>query len=121
MASQFEPLTEGQVALRKTAPNSVQTNVTRPTQRRKRMLANVKHAVHLRDGGRCTFVDSQGNRCRSEQWIHLHHIQPVCNGGADDSDNLTTLCSFHHDLVHQLSFGIEGQMSWLKSPEQSYH
>ncbi len=106
---------------RETTSNSVQTNVTLPISRRKRILAAVKHAVHLRDGGRCTFVDLQGNRCGNEQWLHFHHIQAVSKGGANDIANLTTLCSFHHDLVHQLSLGIEGQVSWLRSPAQSYH
>ncbi len=68
---------------------------------RVRLTAEQKHAVFLRDGGRCTHHDN-GVRCTSERWIDVHHIILVSQGGSNDPENLTTLCSFHHDLIHQL-------------------
>jgi 5-methylcytosine-specific restriction endonuclease McrA len=88
--------------------------------KRRRLLAHEKHAVFARDGGRCTFKDALGRQCESERWLHLHHIHPVSLGGGNQVSNITTLCSFHHDLVHQLSFPIEGQISWLREPERAY-
>jgi 5-methylcytosine-specific restriction endonuclease McrA len=88
--------------------------------KRRGLLAHEKHEVFARDGGRCTFKDTYGRRCESERWLHVHHIHPVSLGGGNQAANLTTLCSFHHDLVHQLSFSIEGQISWLREPERTY-
>jgi hypothetical protein len=71
------------------------------SSRRKPLPAKVRHAVALRDGGRCTFRDPSGKRCEQERWLDVHHRVPVHAGGGNDPQNLTTLCGFHHDLVHQ--------------------
>ena len=84
------------------------------------LTAEQKHEVFARDGGKCTQVNAKGERCGSDRWVHIHHIVEVSRGGNNNSENLTTLCSFHHDLVHQLSFPIEGQINWLRSPEIAY-
>jgi hypothetical protein len=84
------------------------------------LTAEQKHQVMARDRGRCTHVDHSGNRCESERWLHIHHINPVSQGGGNEPANLTTLCSFHHDLVHQLSLPLEGQVTWLRSPRARY-
>jgi len=41
--------------------------------------------------------------CGQKRWIHLHHIVPVAKGGKNTLENLTTLCSAHHKLVHTKS------------------
>ena len=87
---------------------------------RVRLNAIQKHHVFNRDEGRCTFQDATGKRCSNEKWLHLHHIKPVHLGGSNAVENLTTLCSFHHDLTHQLSLPIEGQTNWLRSPSARY-
>jgi hypothetical protein len=71
-----------------------------------RVPAAEKHEAVGRDGGRCTFHDSLGKRCTNERWLHLHHIKPRHQGGGNESENLTTLCSAHHDLVHQLNLPL---------------
>jgi HNH endonuclease len=68
---------------------------------RQPLTAAQKHVVFARDGGRCTHIDSSGGRCATDRWLHLHHLTPVSRGGRNDPSNLTTLCSFHHDLAHQ--------------------
>ena len=80
----------------------------------KNPTAAQKHAVNNRTKGRCTFKDEKGHRCNSDRWVDIHHIKPRSEGGTNDPENLTTLCSFHHDLVHQLSMPIEGQITWLR-------
>jgi len=84
------------------------------------LTAAEKHAVYFKDHGRCTHVDKNGRRCNQDRWLDIHHIIPVSQGGTNQPENLTLLCSFHHDLVHQLSFPIEGQISWLRSPQVAY-
>ena len=92
----------------------------KPTYERTRIPAAIKHAVTLRDGHQCTFVDHSGCRCGNRRWIDIHHIKPVSQGGANDLENLTTLCSAHHDLIHQLSLPIEGQFNWIREPMRAY-
>jgi hypothetical protein len=60
------------------------------------------HRVVLRDQGRCTQVEN-GKRCENQRWTEIHHIVPVARGGKNSSENLTTLCSAHHKLIHQAS------------------
>jgi hypothetical protein len=85
-----------------------------PGRKRKPLTAAETHAVHGRDRGQCTFVAPDGKRCQGDRWTEIHHIVPVQFGGSNELENLTTLCSFHHDLVHQLSLPTEGQLTWLR-------
>ena len=79
------------------------------------LTADERHAVFARDGGCCTHIDNKGQRCGRERWVEVHHLVPVHLGGTNDPENLTTLCSFHHDLAHQLSLPLEGQVTWLRA------
>ena len=78
------------------------------------------HAVNLRDKCQCTFIDAQGRRCSERKHLEIHHVIRVSLGGTNALENLTTLCSFHHDLIHQLSLPIEGQVSWIREPTKAY-
>jgi hypothetical protein len=69
--------------------------------------AYVRHLVNLRDERRCTHINSEGKRCVENKWLDLHHVTHVKDGGTNDPDNLRTLCGYHHDLEHQLSFQFE--------------
>lgn len=84
------------------------------------LTAAQRHAVFHKFQGKCTHRDSSGKVCGSERWVDIHHIFPVSLGGTNDLENLTLLCSSHHDLVHQLSLPIEGQVTWLRSPQVTY-
>lgn len=100
-------------------PESVKPTVS-VVHKRIPPTAEQKHLVDLRDQRKCTHIGRDGQRCGDDRWIHYHHIISVANGGSNEPENLTTLCSFHHDLVHQLSLAIEGQVSWLRSPQVEY-
>lgn len=89
-------------------------------KKRQPFSAAQKHTVHRRDQAQCTHIDEHGRRCLARRWLHIHHIRPVSQGGDNSPENLTTLCAAHHDLVHQLSFAIEGQRSWLREPVVEY-
>ncbi len=98
-----------------TYQKSAQTN-----PKRKPLTADEKHQVFARDGGQCTHRDAQGRRCTNDRFLHIHHIRPVSLGGTNDPANLTTLCSFHHDLAHQLTLPVDGQITWLRDVRVNY-
>jgi len=88
--------------------------------KRKPLPAGLKHQVFKRDAGVCTHINSRGERCNVDRWLHIHHIRPVSHGGSNDLENLTTLCSIHHDLIHQLTLPNEALVTWLRSPQSVY-
>jgi hypothetical protein len=56
----------------------------------------LRTAINLRDNG-CTFP---GCRAPSD-WTEPHHVTHWTNGGTTDIDNLISLCSRHHTIVHR--------------------
>ena len=70
-------------------------------QTRSPIPAAIRHQVMLRDRGECQGTTPQGTRCGCRQWTDIHHIRPVSLGGSHALDNLLTLCSNHHRLIHQ--------------------
>ncbi|MBI2604607.1 MAG: HNH endonuclease [Deltaproteobacteria bacterium] len=78
----------------KTEKTDVSAGTRRP------IPARVEHQVALRDGVRCTAIDRKGMRCESGRWVHVHHLRPVSLGGQNTLENLTTLCSAHHQIRH---------------------
>ncbi|MCB0391782.1 MAG: HNH endonuclease, partial [Bdellovibrionales bacterium] len=62
--------------------------------------AEIAHKVHLRDQGQCRHHYPSGERCNTKRWLHLHHKQPVSQGGEHSVENLISLCPAHHELAH---------------------
>ena len=60
-----------------------------PTEYKKLKLLVLK-----RDRWRC-------RACGNRNDLNVHHIKYRSNGGDDTAANLITLCSKHHDLIHQ--------------------
>jgi hypothetical protein len=77
-------------------------------------------------GSRCRLGDERGRshppsgvRCeparrgaafpgaRIGRFLHAHHIKHWAHGGETKLENLVTLCSHHHRLVHEGGFGVE--------------
>lgn len=69
---------------------------------RRPIVSSTAHKVVLRDDAQCTATKPDGTRCGSKRWLHIHHIQPVSLGGGNTAENLTTLCSAHHQMRHFL-------------------
>jgi hypothetical protein len=61
----------------------------------------LKHRVLARSGGRCMANNPDGSRCEQTRWLHTHHIKPLSEGGTNDLENLTVLCSGHHRMIHR--------------------
>ncbi|MET0387509.1 MAG: HNH endonuclease [Polyangiales bacterium] len=66
----------------------------------------VVREVHARDGGRCTFVSSDGKRCSERGFLELHHHDtPFARGGSATVDNLRLVCRVHNALFAERDFG----------------
>jgi 5-methylcytosine-specific restriction endonuclease McrA len=64
------------------------------------IASSIKHQVNLRDQRRCTHLLPNGARCNQSRFVEIHHKVPVNQGGSNELQNLTTLCSAHHQLIH---------------------
>ncbi len=63
------------------------------------------YPIFERDGWLCAVPG-----CSARRNLHAHHIIFRSHGGSDDSENLTTLCAFHHQRgVHGGTVRITGQ------------
>jgi 5-methylcytosine-specific restriction endonuclease McrA len=72
---------------------------------RHELSSSLKHAVFLRDEGRCTYNDAAGIRCGQRRWLDIHHVVLDSRGGKDELGNLRTLCSAHHRMIHENRHG----------------
>ena len=73
---------------------------TSSNHEREPIPAQVLHAVNLRDQRRCTYQNRMGRACNQTRWLEYHHLKPVSQGGKNILENLVTLCSGHHRLMH---------------------
>jgi hypothetical protein len=117
-----DPVRKAQGSTKRHKKHSVRTKkpIHAKLNSRVSLRAEEKRQVFQRDEGQCTHVDRKGERCTNDRWIHIHHLRPVSLGGSNEVDNLTLLCSFHHDLVHQLVLPLEEEITWLRSPQVEY-
>jgi len=46
--------------------------------------------------------------CTQRRFLHAHHIEHWAHGGPTELGNLVHLCRFHHRLVHEGGFTLEG-------------
>ena len=74
-------------------------------RQRESVRAAVRREVWQRDGARCTYVDSRGERCRETAFLELHHVSPHALGGPPTADNLTLRCHAHNALAAEQDFG----------------
>ena len=71
----------------------------------------IRRALRVRDGG-CRFPG-----CDRSRYTHAHHIRHWADGGETSLDNLVTLCSRHHRLVHEGGYGVrvkEGEIRFTR-------
>ena len=45
--------------------------------------------------------------CDHRRFVHGHHIQHWAHGGATSLDNLVTVCSYHHQLLHEGGYSVQ--------------
>ena len=61
----------------------------------RRIPSEIRRAVWLRDGGRCTFTGPAG-QCGAVGWLEFHHIVPFAAGGPATAENITLRCRAHN-------------------------
>jgi 5-methylcytosine-specific restriction endonuclease McrA len=67
--------------------------------------AEVRRRVWQRDEGRCTYVDTRGQRCREQSGLEFHHRHPHARRGPASVANLTLRCRSHNALAAEQDFG----------------
>jgi 5-methylcytosine-specific restriction endonuclease McrA len=78
-----------------------------PVRRSRHVPAALRRTVFERDGGRCTYVDERGERCRETHGLQLHHRHPFGKLGPHTTTNLTLHCPAHNSLAAERDFGSE--------------
>ena len=66
-----------------------------------------RREVYQRDVGRCTYVDTRGERCCETRYLELHHLQPFAERGASIAANLTLRRAAHNALAAEEDFGAQ--------------
>jgi hypothetical protein len=72
-------------------------------RRTRRIGVRLRRALRVRDEGRCRFPG-----CQRRLDLHAHHVVHWSQGGPTNLDNLASLCTAHHWLVHD-----GGYRMWL--------
>jgi hypothetical protein len=92
------------------APDQADPSASRPAPANgSRHIPNhVKREVVARDGGQCTFVDDNGNRCRERWGLEFHHREtPFARGGPPTVRNICLHCRPHNQLMAERDFGAD--------------
>lgn len=84
------------VMTKKTKPPT--WKVAKKEESKRTIPAFLIHQVNLRDKGRCRFKN-----CGETRSTEIHHKVLRSCGGTNRLDNLITLCSSHHSMLHQFS------------------
>lgn len=83
--------------LEKKDPSRRGLRVSRAVVSGRRVPAQIKRRVWMRDRGRCQFVAKGGQRCGAIAALEFDHIQPFAFGGSStDEDNIRLLCRTHN-------------------------
>jgi 5-methylcytosine-specific restriction endonuclease McrA len=77
----------------------------RPSKSARHIPADVRRAVHARDGARCTFVSATGRRCEETRFLQFDHITPFARGGDSTVENLRLRCRAHNQYEAERTFG----------------
>jgi 5-methylcytosine-specific restriction endonuclease McrA len=57
----------------------------------------VRREVLVRDAHRCRMPG-----CGRSRFLEVHHVRPRAAGGSNRAENLVTLCSGCHGVLHEL-------------------
>ncbi len=93
---------------RRTKPKAADSNNNDGGKRSRHVPNEVKREVARRDGGQCTFVDEEGNRCEERWGLELHHEEvPFARGGSHTAKCIGLVCRSHNRYRAEQEFGTE--------------
>jgi len=87
--------------------------------KRRPIRAAVRNRIWLRDGGRCTFVHANGERCKERKMLEVDHLMMVCRGGTNDEENLALKCRFHNQFIAERQLGNVFMADKRQSPKHT--
>lgn len=67
----------------------------------------IKRAVYARDGGQCTFVGTDGNRCQERGFLELDHLDGFARRQEHVVSRITLRCFAHNQYAAELMYGPE--------------
>ncbi len=70
------------------------------------LTKTTRRRIALRDHHRCSVPG-----CRNFRFVDVHHLRPRALGGKHDDDQLTSLCTQHHEAIHDGRLAVEGKPS----------
>jgi 5-methylcytosine-specific restriction endonuclease McrA len=76
--------------------------------------AAVRREVNQRDGGRCTFVGTNGHRCDSREALEFHHVEPFARSPHHSVEGITLRCRAHNRHAAVQDFGAEHMSRFRK-------
>jgi 5-methylcytosine-specific restriction endonuclease McrA len=74
---------------------------------RRPIPAAIKHAVWIRDQGRCPYINPDGGRCEVRMMLEIDHREMVCRGGENEAENLSLRCRYHNAHQAKLLLGYD--------------
>jgi 5-methylcytosine-specific restriction endonuclease McrA len=110
----FAEVSSAHAARAKSATREEHGKACSPSQPRL-IPAHVKRQVWERDGGRCTFVGTDGHRCCCRERIEFDHRTPVAKGGKSTVENVRLLCHAHNQYEAERVLGekfMRGKRAW---------
>ena len=87
-------------------PRAAEDSVAEGEERRSRYIpAEVRRAVHERDGEQCTFVDERGRRCPATRRLELDHAEGFARGALHTVEGLRLRCRPHNQWEAERMYG----------------
>lgn len=82
-------------------------NQVRVSRNPRHVPDDVKCQVWARDGGRCTFIGTNNERCPATSALEFDHIQEVARGGKATVSGIRLLCRAHNQYAAEQTFGAD--------------
>jgi hypothetical protein len=69
--------------------------------------AAIRRYVYDRDGGRCTFVDARGHRCKETGLLEFDHLDGFARTRSHDRERIVLRCGAHNQHEAEKMYGRE--------------
>src|SRR4051812_6540022 len=87
-------------------PRTEATEVAGPASSRQ-VPAAIRRHVYARDGGRCTFLDGRGHRCKETGFLEFDHLDGFARTHLHDPERIVLRCRAHNQHEAEKMYGRE--------------